>query len=694
MPTIEEFEEVEGDAAITWAKQQNEASFAALQGNNFSVLQQEALNILDSQDKLPGIFLAMDCRVYNFWRDDKNERGVFRRTELDQFMLPHDQIPWEILFDLDKIAKDEGENWHFEGYNLLDPYCTNAFISLSDGGCEANVVREFDLVNKKFVAAEDKPFNLLDPAKSSIDWIDEKTVLVATDFGKDSITVAGHPRTVKLWQRGEPLEQAKELLTIDHDHLCASFNLFDTPDGVYSFVFDQKEFWDWKYYYLDSKKKLVPVNLPGDARIQDVYYRHIIVLLKSEWRKHKAGSLLAVSVESMCTEDPVIEELMVPTANLAIQGASALKNSILVEVTENVAQQVYRLEKTEEGWFRVRLGFPEAGSVVLSSTNANRDEHLLWYEDFLTPCKLYFAKQGMQDVLLKEEPKFFDASNSIVEQLWATSKDGTEIPYYIIRRKDISLDGTNATLLNAYGGFDDSLTPEYLCLLGKSWVERGNVYVVANVRGGGEFGPAWHEAAIKCNKQKSFDDFIAVAEALIRRGVTSPKHFGIEGGSNGGLLVAAVMVQRPELFNAVICEAPLTDMLRYHNLNEGAGATWVGEYGDPGLPYERAALRRYSPLHNVKPKKEVTYPPIFILTSTNDDRVHPYHARVFADKLQQLGHQVYYYENTEGGHSGAANNKQIAFNHALEFSYLLQRLQPQQKLGLDRASQKRLELTI
>jgi prolyl oligopeptidase len=686
MPTAQEFEDINGAAAIAWAKQQNEVTFSRFKDKKCSDVEQDVLKILEAKDKLPSITLYPDSTVYNFWRDDVNVRGLWRRTTLEEYKKDNLTIDWEILLDLDALAKAENENWKYEGihmHTVQDIPSNRALICLSRGGGDIHVAREFDMTSKQFVQ---DGFSLPE-AKSDIAWYDHNTLLVATDFGPDSLTESSYPRTLKLWRRGTNLADAEEIFSIPKDHMSIGSSVLETPEGTFTFVTDTITFWQDHLYILhEDRKMLVKVNKPDDAAFLDVFQGNLLFLLRSAWRKFPAGSLVALDYASINAKEHTVTLLKAPTNTLAIQSASSLLNSIIVHVTDNVSQQIYRLQKIDGEWQEFKLNYPETGSTTMTSMSAFSDQHLAWYESFLTPDILLLTEQGTADIVLKQAPQRFDSSNCVVEQKHATSKDGTQIPYYIVRPHNMKYDGHNATLLYGYGGFECSMTPYYSAVRGKTWLESGNVYVIANIRGGNEFGPAWHQAALKEKRQNAFDDFIAVAEDLIARGITSPAHLAIEGGSNGGLLVAAVTMQRPELFKAVVCEVPLTDMLRYNVLrskpeaqpdedeSESAGASWVDEYGDPEDPLVRSALKRYSPLHNIKPRSEVLYPQILFTSSTKDDRVHPYHARIMVAKMQALGHTVYYFENHEGGHSGAANLKQEAFNHALNTSYLLQLL--------------------
>jgi prolyl oligopeptidase len=658
-------EDVTGEKPLAWVKERNAESTGELTGSDqFQKLERRILEILDSDARIPAI-QKIGPYYYNFWRDAKNPRGLWRRTTLGEYRKP--KPDWEIVLDLDALGKEEKVNWVWHGAEPLKPEYKLALVSLSRGGADASVVREFDLSTNAFV----KDGYTLPEAKSQVAWRDSDSVFVGTDFGPGSLTTSGYPRIVKEWKRGTPLAEAALVLEVKPDDMMASAFRDLTPGFERDVVVRRPTFWT-NETFLRREGTLKKIDKPDDARVS-LIREWLCLQLRSDWtvagKTYAAGALLATNLEKFLNGDRVFDVLFEPAERRSLVGFSPTRHHILLTELDNVRSRIYVLTHGEQGWHREPLpGVPDFGEVSVNDVDSDEsDDYFQNATDFLTPTTLALGSVGGGPATtLKQLPDFFDSSGLAVAQHEAVSKDGTSIPYFEVGRKDMVLNGKNPTLLNGYGGFEIPMLPSYRPAVGAAWLEKGGVFVLANIRGGGEFGPKWHKAALKANRHNAYDDFIAVAEDLIRRKVTSPQHLGIQGGSNGGLLMGNMLVRRPDLFGAIVCQVPLLDMRRYHHLL--AGASWMGEYGNPDLPEEWSFIRGFSPYHNVE--KSMKYPRTLFTTSTRDDRVHPGHARKMVAKMKDLGHNVIYYENTEGGHAGAADNKQAAFMQALAYSFL------------------------
>jgi prolyl oligopeptidase len=667
-------EEVQGEKALAWVRQRNAESEGLLQAEpGFEKLRADIRAVLDSKEQIPYVQRRGDW-LYNLWKDAANPRGLWRRTTLAEYRKP--QPAWETVLDLDALGKAEGENWVWSGATCLGPDYRRCLVQLSRGGADAIVVREFDAVDKRFV---DGGFSLPE-AKTQVEWIDIDHLYVATDFGPGSMTESGYARIVKRWTRGMPLATARTVFEADAKDVYAYASVDKTP-GFERTVFGRAlDFYNLKLSLLQGDK-LVPVDKPSDAQLS-FWRERVLIELRSDWKLGETtwprGALLVGDAAAYLKGQRQFTALFTPTATLALSGMTATRSSLLLTISDNVASKLEEWRFANGRWSRreVKAPFPGTLSATalhdpLLKTDALAEDYLLNVADFLQPDSLQLGRVGSDErQLLKSRPPFYDAAGMRVEQQFATSKDGTRVPYFVIWPQGAKADGDNPTLLYGYGGFEVPLQPGYSGVQGRAWTTRGGVYVVANIRGGGEFGPGWHQAAIKALKQKSYDDFAAVADDLIARKITNPRRLGIQGGSNGGLLVGAVMLQRPELFNAVVCQVPLLDMQRYHKLL--AGASWMAEYGNPDVPGEWAWISAYSPYQNVQKGK--TYPKVLFATSTRDDRVHPGHARKMAAKMMEQGHPLLYWENIEGGHGGAADNGQRAQMTALEYTFLWQQL--------------------
>ena len=673
-------EEVDGRQARAWIEERTRATESELEGQpGHAALRDRLRGILDSTDRIPyaGCHAGL---LYNFWRDAAHPRGIWRRTTLDEYRKP--EPAWETLIDLDLLGREEGENWVWGGVTWLEPGGELCLVSLSRGGGDAHVVREFDAACLRFVADG----FVLPQAKSDVAWIDRDTLFVGTDFGPGSLTESGYPRIVKQWRRGTPLAAAVTVFEAGEDDLSASAWRDATPGFEREFVQRQTGFYSSEVF-VRRGESLVKLPKPDDANAFAVRDQ-VVIELRSDWRhggrSYPQGALLAADFDAFLAGEAGFEPLFTPTPTTSLDGLTVTRDTLLLTVLDKVKNRIVELRRSGQGWRARELAPPSQGGgfAALDTWAFDRvasNRYFLTVNGFTEPATLYLVASGGDDKAatpgieaeqLKAMPAFFDAGDLAVHQFDALSSDGTPVPYFVVMRRDTRLDGDNPAVLYGYGGFEVSLKPSYGAISGAAWLEGGGVYVIANIRGGGEFGPRWHQAALKDQRQRAFDDFIAVAEDLVARKISSPRRLGIMGGSNGGLLVGAVFTQRPELFNAAVCQVPLLDMRRYHRLL--AGASWMSEYGDPDDPTEWAWIRRYSPYHQVR--EDVRYPRVLFTTSTRDDRVHPGHARKMAARMLEQGHDVLYWENREGGHAGAADNAQTARMWALTWTFLARQL--------------------
>lgn len=674
-------EEVEGEAALKWVRQQNERSLAVIQKHSaYAANLAQTLDIATSQERIP-YGVIRDDKVYNFWQDKANVRGLWRRTSIASYASS--QPDWETVIDFDALAEVEGKNWVFKGSNCLKRKgvkTTLCLISFSDGGKDAVLNREFDLSTKAFVEGG----FVTTEAKQDIAWIDANTLLVGTDWGNDgaTLTESGYPSSVRLWKRGQPLAQAIQLYAGQLTSVAAGpwSEELDSGEVIYG-VTEAETFYTSTVWLLAETGPALHIPVPPMSTLGDIYAGYQFVTLQQDWhieaqsQSFKLGDLVAFNIQQFLQDKvlPPVELVFRANERQAVNDVSVAKSAALLSINDNVASRLLRLERDDSGWVTRPIELPGTGQASIYFAARDLDTAFINFEGFLTPDSLLQYDVNTDKVtLLKSLPAKFNADGLVVHQKEAVSRDGTRIPFFVVHRQGLELDGSTPTVLYGYGGFEVSMTPGYSAGIGRLWLEQGGAYVLANIRGGGEFGPAWHQAGLKGNRQRIYDDFIAVGEALIGMQLTSAEHLGIMGGSNGGLLMGVMLTQRPDLWRAVVIQVPLLDMLRYHKLL--AGASWVAEYGDPDIAEERAFLKTISPYHNFDAGKD--YPTPFFVTSTKDDRVHPGHARKMAKLFEAAGKPFLYYENIDGGHSAAANQKEWAKRTALEFTYLTERLFP------------------
>ncbi len=662
-------ENIEGEDALEWAREQNERSEEYLRSHElFEPLHERHLEILTSDERIDYPSL-MGGQIYNFWRDGEHVRGIWRTTSRDSYSSG--EPDWDIIIDVDKLAEEEDENWVWAGSSCRYPDYDRCIIGTSIGGADAAVRREFDLETRQFVEGGFK----LPESKSFIAWRDRDSVFLAPAFDTEEMTTSEYPRNVHIWERGTPREEARRVFEGERDDVLVTAMRIWDKDTPYDIIVRMPSFFT-RHYHIYADGQTHRIDVPDDAEVSGIIDGQLLVELKSDWdlddKSYRQGALLAAGIDGLMAGEPEFELLFQPNERQAVSAVNTTESTVLVGILDNVTGQLLRFTHDDEaGWQEQRLDLPDMGTLSIVSTDDKSDRFYFNYTGFLTPSRLYEA-DAMADTRepVRSEPAWFDGEGMEVVQYHATSADGERIPYFVVKPVGFEANGANPTLLAAYGGFEIARTPFYSGGIGSGWLERGGVYVLANIRGGGEFGPRWHQAALRENRQRAFDDFIAVAEDLIERDITAPEHLGIQGGSNGGLLVGAVMVQRPGLFNAVVCQVPLLDMKRFHKLL--AGASWMAEYGNPDDPDDWAYISEYSPYQNLS--AEADYPKMFVTTSTRDDRVHPGHARKMVAKMMDQGHDVLYYENIEGGHGGAANLKQSAYINALIQAYLHDRL--------------------
>lgn len=670
-------EDVQGERALAWVRERNAQSQAQLTAQAaYAPLRQRLLAMLDASDRIPYV-RRQGPWFYNLWQDATNKRGLWRRTTLEEYRKP--APAWETVLDIDALGKAENTNWVFGGASCFGPEYRRCLLELSRGGADATVVREFDTVSKQFVPGGFE----LPEAKTDITWADENTVYVGTDFGPGSLTDSGYPRVIKRWRRGTPLAQAETVFEGRKEDVSVSVAVDRTPGFERVWFSHAPDFYRTEVSLLQQGQvpSLVPIVKPDDASLS--FHREWALLeLRSDLvvgdLRFASGSLLITRADDLLRGQPRYTALFTPTATRSLAGFSWTRSRLLLNLSDNVVSGIEELVLRDGTWVRRTVQAPSPGTLGISALHSPLvpndplgEQYLINYADFVTPDSLMLGRAGSDDrEVLKRRPQQFHSQGMRAEQHFVRSADGTSVPYFVIRPQGMKEGERRPTLLYGYGGFEISMQPWYSAGFGIGWLERGGVLVVANLRGGGEFGPAWHQAAVKANKQKSYDDFFAVAADLMRRGLTTPQQLGIMGGSNGGLLVGAAFTQRPELFGAVVCQVPLLDMKRFHKLL--AGASWMAEYGDPDKPDEWAWISKYSPYQAVKPG--VRYPKTLFTTSTRDDRVHPGHARKMVARMLAQGHDVTYFENIEGGHGGAADNQQRAHLLALEYTFLWQQL--------------------
>jgi prolyl oligopeptidase len=662
-------EDITGDDALDWVREHNAPTLSELGCDRFEQMRSEALEVLDTDARIPYVRRRGEY-LYNFWRDAANPRGLWRRTTLqsyrgrgasDERSREEPQTQWDVIIDVDELARRDDANWVWAGADVIEPDHSLALISLSHGGSDAAIVREFDMRTREFVA---DGFELPE-AKTRISWEDENTVLLGTDFGDGSLTESGYPRLVKRWRRGQPLEGAETVFSAASTDVVVAASVDRTPGFVRTVLGRAIDFFNDEVYELRAGE-LIRIDTPTDATIS-MHRDWLLIELRTDWytgsAEYVAGSLLAADYDEFLAGTAQLQIVFEPDAHTSLNHYAWTRDKLVMVTLVDVASRVEIV--TPGSWQAERVPrIPENTNTVIVNVDEFGDEILLDSSGFDTPSRLLYGTAGGELEQIKRAPSFFDAADLEVTQHFANSDDGTAIPYFVVSHRHVQAPGP--TLLGGYGGFEVARTPGYDGVLGRLWLARGGTYAMANIRGGGEYGPEWHTQAMREGRHLVAEDFAAVARDLVQRGITTVEQLGAQGGSNGGLLMGIMLTQYPELFGALVCSVPLLDMRRFHLLL--AGASWVAEYGDPENPDDWEFISKYSPYQNISADRK--YPPVLITTSTRDDRVHPGHARKMTAALEAAGHPVQYYENIEGGHAGAADNAQTAFRSALIFEFL------------------------
>lgn len=672
MATTDEWlwlEDIYADDALAWVDEQNARTMASFDAGALQSVTGTILDILDSDDRIPMISKHGDY-YYNFWRDAKHPRGLWRRTTLESYRTRDPE--WDVLLDLDELAEIDAIEWVFSSAQMLPHSYDRALLRLSPDGGDAVVVREFDVDAREFVA---DGFSI-PHAKSYVSWIDRDTLFVGSDFGPGTLTTSSYPRQARRWRRGEPLAAAELVYEVPEDHMALWAYHDSTPGFERDILVDRIDFFSGTTYLLRNGEPIL-VDVPQDADVT-FHGEWLLVRTRSDWendgRSFASGSLLVADADAFIDGERQMTALFTPDERTSLAGFDGTRNHLLLTELQDVSTRIEVLSPGPDGWSRSDLGSVGPNQTISVSAVDEEDGDDIWIVStgFLQPPTLQLGTIGHDRIeTLKTSPSFFNESRFRVEQHFVPSSDGARIPYFQVSATDTKLDGTNPTLLTGYGGFQVPRVPQYDGAIGRAWLERGGVLVVANIRGGGEYGPAWHRAALRENRHRAYEDFAAVAQDLIDRGVTSAAHLGCMGGSNGGLLVGNMLTHYPELFGAIVCQVPLLDMKRYTKLS--AGYSWIAEYGDPDLEEDWAFIQTFSPYHNLRDGAE--YPPILFYTATSDDRVGPVQARKMAARMQERSiPNVLFYENRQGGHAGSADNAQRAHMLAMSLEFLMTHL--------------------
>ena len=652
-------EDVLGEKALTWVREQNAKSIPAIkEGGLLNNIAEKFEKILANKDKTPFASSIKKGFVYNFWTDDENLQGLWRRASVESYSSGNPA--WEVLLDLDALSKSEGQKWVFNGVDFSADTLL-AMVYLSPGGTDADYAREFNLETKRFV---DNGF-FLPLSKGNATWLNKNELLVSRDFGDGSLTSAGYPKSVRLWKRGEELAKAAQVFEIQPTDNSVGTDLSVFNGKTEIIIIRNIDFYHAEYFFYKDGQ-VTKINMPEQMTFWSRYKEGFVIQIATDWRGYKQGDCVFYN-----PQNEQVELIWKIDEKSSIYSSDIVKDGLLLIIDRDVTSGLFLFSKEGGQWTSTQIELPKNGSIDQLVADHDGDDFFVGYGSFKTPFTYYYGKKDKIIRTIKVMPSFFDHESIEVEQHFVKSLDGTMVPYFLVHKKDIVLDGKNPTILYGYGGFEISLKSNFSNLLGSGWLEMGGVYALSNIRGGGEYGPRWHQSALKANRDRAYEDFFAIAEDLIARKITSPQHLGAQGGSNGGLLMGVCYTRRPDLFAAIDCGVPLLDMQRYHKLL--AGYSWIAEYGNPDDEEDGRYIRNLSPYHNIK-KDEKNYPVIFLNTSTKDDRVHPGHARKFAAKLLEYGHTYFYHENIDGGHAGASNLKELAFMKALDYAFFWQHL--------------------
>lgn len=662
-------EEIKGSAALAWVAEQNIVAHETFEGDaRYQGFFGSILSKLTAHDRLVS-GRHFDGFIYNFWQDRQHRRGLWRRIGLDRYL--NDRDCWETLLDIDELNELEGANWVFRGASFLAPGTTKALLSLSDGGRDAVVMREFDLLERAFVPDGFQT----GPAKQSAAWLDRDRLIVASSADPSGASKAGYGIAVRMLQRGAGLAEAPVIYRGDPDDMAVQVSGTIAAGERIVFITQRKNFFESAIFRLEEDGRLLQLPVPGSAKLAGVCGQLALLRVKEQWDQGgvrlEPGSLVSLDLDALRHSlTPIVRPVFTPGARSSVTHVAPRRDDVILVVSEDVKSRLLRAKLQGDRWTTEPLELPDFGAATIESADGHSNVALLSFASFLEPETLYLLDEDCVMRPIRMAPRQFDSTPYAVTQRFAPSADGTAIPYFLITPAASTPGAGLPTLLFGYGGFERSIRPHYLAPMIQEWLAAGGAYAIANIRGGGEYGPRWHRAALRENRVLAFDDFIAVAEDLIATGITSPPLLGIKGGSNGGLLMGAMLTRRPELFGAIICRVPLLDMLRFHKMQ--AGASWTAEYGDPDDETDRGHLERISPYHNLAPGRG--YPKIFFTTATGDDRVHPGHARKMHARMQQLGYDSVFFENIQGGHQTAIGPEQMAMNAAMELVFLHQQL--------------------
>lgn len=647
-------EEILSEESLAWARSQNKKTIEMFSAYDwFAKDVKDIQTILESKEKIPFVYFIKDEFVYNFWTDEKNIQGLLRRTTIENYKTA--TPVWDIILDVDALSETEGQKWVFHDLDI-SPDKKRAMVSLSPGGTDADVMREFDLGTRTFVV---DGFHL-PVAKGGAQWLSDDELFVGRDLGPETVTNSGYARLIKRWKRGEKLENAQTIFEVTPENNGVGMNVLH-QNGESCFVATKHiDFYTTEYFKYDGstfKQLNLPKKFDGLSGRIDGFF----LSLSQIWEEFLIGDIVYFSYAS-----EKMELVYRPDARSSVYSFRAIKDGALAILDTDVKGNFYFFKKNNNEWSREKIDLPANGSIDMLSTNSELNDFFVSFDSFNTPVSYFYGNKNKIESIVKKQPGYFDFENVEVHQHFTKSPDGTMVPYFLVHKKGIELNSKNPTILYGYGGFEVSLKAHFNNVLGKVWLDKGGVYVLSNIRGGGEYGPLWHQAALKENRQRAYDDFYAIAEDLFAKKITSPLHLGAQGGSNGGLLMGVCYTQRPDLFAAINCGVPLLDMHRYHKLL--AGYSWIAEYGNPDDEVDGAFIRKLSPYQKIN-VAEKNYPMIFLNTSTKDDRVHPGHARKFAARLKEYGFDFIYHENIDGGHAGASNLKEVAFMKAMDYAF-------------------------
>lgn len=653
-------EEVLGEKSLEWVKRQNKKTIEFFSKDpEFDKLVDGLTEVLETKEKIPYANYINNGYVYNTWSDEKNIQGILRRSKIESYKTGNPV--WDVLLDLDLLSSAEGQKWVFHG-STTSPDKKRALIFLSPGGTDADTMREFDFETKSFV----KDGFTLPVSKGSASWLSDNELFLERDFGPETLTASGYPRTIRRLKRGQKLDEAEIIFTTPKEDTLLYVNTYHESGKNNTFIHRRIDFYSGEIHKFDGVN-FKKIEMPLKFEVSDHNLDYLFMGLRQDWKEFKSGDFVAYNFHT-----DKFELIFGPDHKSSVYSSGMTHDGVMLIVDTDVKGNLYKFTKDGFTWIKKRVELPVNGSIDFMTTNPEGDDFFVAYDSFDTPLSYFHGKADKIENLVKKAPAFFNFENIEVSQQFTKSNDGTMVPYFLVHQKGLKLDGKNPTILYGYGGFEISLKSHFSNVLGKAWLDKGGVYVLSNIRGGGEYGPSWHQCALKENRVRTYQDFFSIAEELIAKKITSPAHLGVMGGSNGGLLMGVCYTQRPDLFKAINCGVPLLDMHRYHKLL--AGHSWIAEYGNPDDEIDGKYIRELSPYHRIIKSDEKNYPVMFINTSTKDDRVHPGHARKFAAKLEEYGLPYFYHENIDGGHAGASNMRELAFMKALDYMFFWKQL--------------------